>query len=109
MSLGAGQISLATVLFVSYPDGMNELIESGDPRAKVVGKRRVPAAGTAAALARFDQIQHSVHQMWKTLPFPKGVHRFKTEEEFDSWKTSLMMRQSPARRTPATSSTSAGN
>jgi hypothetical protein len=88
---------------------MNELIESGDPRAKVVGKRRMPLAGTTAALARFDQIQHSVGRMWKTLPFPKGVHRFKTEEEFDSWKTSLMIRQSPARRTPTTFSPSAGN
>jgi hypothetical protein len=88
---------------------MNELIESGDPRAKVVGKRRMPMAGAADELARFDRIQHSVGRMWKSLPFPKGVHRFKTEEEFDTWKTSLMMRQSPARRTPTTCSTSAGN
>lgn len=73
---------------------MNELIESGDPRAKVVGRQRP----TASNQVRFDQLQEMVNRSWKGLPFPKGVHRFKTEEEFESWKSQLMMRQSPARR-----------
>ncbi|OYV05127.1 MAG: hypothetical protein CFE26_13235 [Verrucomicrobiales bacterium VVV1] len=73
---------------------MNELIESGDPRAKVVGRQRSPVSNGV----RFDQLQEMVNRSWKGLPFPKGVHRFKTEEEFESWKSQLMMRQSPARR-----------
>ena len=36
---------------MEYPPAVNELIESGDPRAKVVGKRRPPAAGSEALKA----------------------------------------------------------
>jgi hypothetical protein len=77
---------------------VNELIESGDPRAKVVGKRR-PAESHPR---QFDILQEMVNRTWKGLPFPKGVHRFKTEEEFDQWRTRLLIRNSPARRTSAT-------
>ncbi len=73
---------------------MNEVIESDDPRAKVIGRHRPPVS----SYARFDQLQEMVNRSWKGLPFPKGVHRFKTEEEFESWKSHLMMRHSPARR-----------
>jgi hypothetical protein len=86
---------------------MNELIESGDPRAKVVGKRRMPKAGSADSCAQLDQIQRMVGRMWHGLPFPKGVHRFKSEEELDQWTTTLMMRNSPGRLSPKTSSKSA--
>jgi hypothetical protein len=77
---------------------MNELIESGDPRAKVVGKRRPPAAGSDADWERFNQMQQNFQRMWGGLPFRKGVYRFKTWESFDEWKTNLMMRNAPGRR-----------
>lgn len=73
---------------------VNELIESGDPRAKVVGKRR-PAASASAA---FDQLQEMVNRTWGGLPFPKGVHRFKSEGEFESWRNQLLTTNAPARR-----------
>lgn len=77
---------------------MNELIESGDPRAKVVGRRRVPQAGGAPDLQSFDRMQAQFHRLWGDLPFRKGVYRFKTWESFDEWKTKLMMRNAPGRR-----------
>jgi hypothetical protein len=88
---------------------MNELIESGDPRSKVVGKRRIPAPATSASIARFDQLQQMVGKLMSGLPYPKGVHRFHTEEEFDLWKTTLMIQNSPGRRSPMTSSPSAAS
>lgn len=77
---------------------MNELIESGDPRAKVVGKRRPPAAGSEANWDQFNKLQQNFHHLWGGLPFRKGVYRFKTMEAFDEWKTNLMIRNSPGRR-----------
>lgn len=77
---------------------MNELIESGDPRAKVVGKRRPPSAGSETDWAQFDKLQKNFHRLWGGLPFAKGIHRFKTLEEFDEWKSTLMMRNAPGRR-----------
>ena len=77
---------------------MNELIDAGDPRAKVVGKRRPPVASVAEAVAAFDRLQRQMTRIWVTLPFPTGVHRFKDWEEFETWKTNRMMRKSPARR-----------
>ena len=52
-------------------------------------------ADRAAAL---DQLQRQMGRLWGSLPFHKGVYRFKTWEQFESWKTNLMMRNSPARR-----------
>lgn len=78
---------------------MNGLIESGDPRAKAVGKRRPPpATGSDADWERFNQIQQNFQRMWGKLPFRKGVYRFKTWESLDEWKTNLMMRNAPGRR-----------
>jgi hypothetical protein len=77
---------------------MNELIESGDPRAKVVGKRRPPAAGDGPDLDGFNRLQQNFQRLWGGLPCRKGVYRFKTMEEFDEWKTNLMMRNAPGRR-----------
>ena len=77
---------------------MNELIEAGDPRTKVVGKRRHPAEGIPQRTLRFDRLQQQMGRLWGFLPFPRGVHRFATHEQFESWKTNLMMRNSPARR-----------
>ena len=51
-----------------------------DPR-KVVGKvkQRSPGDALERMVARF-------HAMGLTLPFPKGVYRFKTFEEADEWE-----------------------
>ena len=77
---------------------MNELIESGDPRAKVVGRRRMPKALGQPDWERFDQMQAQFHRLWGGLPFRMGVYRFKTWESFDEWKTNLMIRNAPGRR-----------
>jgi hypothetical protein len=77
---------------------MNELIESGDPRAKVVGKRRHAPDNSESRGLRFDQIQVQFNRLWGGLPYRKGVYRFKTWESFDQWKTNLMMRNAPGRR-----------
>lgn len=79
---------------------MNELIEAGDPRTKVVGKRRMPkvADGLPGLLQRFDQLQLQMGRLWGGLPFPKGVQRFTSQQECETWKMNLMIRNSPARR-----------
>lgn len=89
---------LATYLRLGYFTAVNELIESGDPRAKVVGKRRPPAAGDGADWERFNRMQQNFQQLWGSLPWRKGVYRFKTMEEFDEWKTNLMIQNAPGRR-----------
>ncbi len=83
---------------MSYDPVVNELIESGDPRAKVVGKRRPPPASGEGDWEQFDWLQRNFQRLWVGLPFPKGVHRFKSMEEFDEWKTNLMIRNAPGRR-----------
>jgi hypothetical protein len=77
---------------------MNELIESGDPRAKVVGKRRPQGGSTPQALAAFDRHQRQMGRLWGSLPFQTGVYRFSTTEQFEEWTQAILMRNSPARR-----------
>jgi hypothetical protein len=77
---------------------VNELIDAGDPRAKVVGKRRPPVTSVAEATVAFDRLQRQMARIWGVLPFPSGVHRFKDWEEAEAWKTDRMMRKSPVRR-----------
>jgi len=71
---------------------MNELIESGDPRAKVVGKRRPPAAGSESlkAAARLNLLAAQL----RNRPFrvKHGVYRFTTHEEADAWMMNLYLR-----------------
>ena len=77
---------------------MDELIDSGDPRVKVVGKPRPQGGVSDEALAAFDHHQRQMGRLWGRLPFRKGVYRFRSMEEFDEWTTTLLMRNSPARR-----------
>ena len=77
---------------------VNELIDAGDPRAKVVGKRRPPVTSVAEATVAVDRLQRQMARIWGVLPFPSGVHRFKDWEEAEAWKTDRMMRKSPVRR-----------
>jgi hypothetical protein len=81
-----------------YVSNVNELIESGDPSAKIVGKRHPPPADGNGDWEHFNWLQRNFQHLWGGLPFPKGVHRFKSMEEFDEWKTKLMMRNAPGRR-----------
>jgi hypothetical protein len=71
---------------------MNELIESGDPRAKVVGRRRQPAAGSEALRAA-AQLNLLASQL-RNRPFrvKRGVYRFKSHEEADAWMMNLYIR-----------------
>lgn len=64
---------------------MNELIEAGDPRTKVVGRRHVVLSNPK----KFEQVQKQFQSLWPTLPFPKGVHRFKTEEKAPNQVSSI--------------------
>ncbi len=64
---------------------MNELIDDGDPRAKVVGRRRAPLAGEAALKASLG-LSRTALQIRKTpLKSPRGVFRFHTHEEANQW------------------------
>jgi hypothetical protein len=91
-------MDLASTEIHGYRSCMNELIEAGDPRTKVVGKRRPPAAGSDADWTQFNQLQQNFHRMWGSLPCPKGVYRFTSFEQFDEWKTNLMIRNAPGRQ-----------
>lgn len=71
---------------------MNELIESGDPRAKVVGKRRQPAAGSEAlkAAAALNLLASQLRR--HPFKVKRGVYRFTTHQEADLWMMDLQLR-----------------
>jgi hypothetical protein len=71
---------------------MNELIESGDPRTKVVGKRRQPAEGSEslAAGGALNQLCGQLRE--RPLMAKHGVYRFKSHEEADEWMMKMMIR-----------------
>lgn len=71
---------------------MNELIESGDPRAKVVGKRPPPAAGEESLAAAGKLIALTNQLRIRPFRARKGVHRFRTFEEADEWMMNLYLR-----------------
>ena len=77
---------------MSYSLFMNELIESGDPRAKVVGKRRPPAAGSEAlrAAAALNLLASQLRR--RPFNVKRGVYRFTTHEEADLWMMNLQLR-----------------
>ena len=71
---------------------MNELIESGDPRAKVVGRRRMPKAGVESLEAAGKLIRACTLMRPKPLLVRRGVYRFNTRKEADEWKMNLQIR-----------------
>ena len=75
-----------------YNPTMNELIESGDPRAKVVGKRRPPAAGSEAlrAAAALNLLASQLRR--RPFKVKRGVYRFATHQEADLWMMNLQLR-----------------
>ncbi|MDP3851405.1 MAG: hypothetical protein Q8Q59_12930 [Luteolibacter sp.] len=73
---------------------MNELIESGDPRAKVVGKRRMPNPGIESLTAGGQLNRLAGTLRAKPFETKHGVYRFKTHEEADEWMMNLMLGKS---------------
>lgn len=55
---------------------------------KVVGGRNLPAPGE-----RFDRLQRTTSQLLGGGVCPKGVFRFRTFEEFDTWKMQISLRR----------------
>lgn len=71
---------------------MNELIESGDPRAKVVGKRRMPQPGPESLEAAGILIRSCARLRPGPLRVRRGVYRFHSHQEADEWMMELQMR-----------------
>lgn len=73
---------------------MNELIDSGDPWAKVVGKRRMPEPGSEslAAGGRLNRLAGTLRA--KPFRMKHGVYRFQSHEEADEWMMNLMLGKS---------------
>jgi len=71
---------------------MNELIESGDPRVRVVGKRRMPKAGSEVLGAAGALNRLAVKLRCRPLRAKHGVYRFKSHEEADEWMMKMMIR-----------------
>ena len=71
---------------------MNELIESGDPRAKVVGKRRMPKEGSESLAAGGALNRLATQLRERPLAAKHGVYRFKSHEEADEWMMKMMIR-----------------
>ncbi len=72
---------------------MNELIDSGDPRAKVVGKRRPPAPGSASLAAAGRIMAFSNYACPRKCRIRHGIYRFKTHEEADEWMMDLQVKR----------------
>ena len=71
---------------------MNELIEAGDPRTKVVGKRRAIAPGEESLKVGLGITKTALAIRKTPLEAPRGVFRFKTHEEADQWWTEILTR-----------------
>jgi hypothetical protein len=80
---------------------MDPIVNLEETPGKVVGRirRRSPAETLA-------WINRQVRAMGIKLPYPKGVHRFKTHEEANSWEWNHMMAAAVKKRpVPQTSKT----
>lgn len=63
----------------------NELIEAGDPKAKVAGRRKPPEAGEASIHSLSTLNKTAMKLRGRPLKIKRGVYRFKTHEEADQW------------------------
>lgn len=70
---------------------MNELIESGDPRAKVVGKPRPSLVGAEGviALGRLNALGERLRR--RPYLVKRGVYRFKSHNLADEWMMNLFL------------------
>jgi hypothetical protein len=71
---------------------MNEWIESGDLRAKVVGRRRMPRPGPESLAAAGDLIRACTLLRPKPIRVRHGVYRFHSHQEADEWMMRIQMR-----------------
>lgn len=60
---------------------MERVVNLEESPGKVVGKIR-PCTPAEA----LDRMVRQFHSLGLKLPYPKGVHRFKTFEEADAWE-----------------------
>lgn len=86
------EMGLASPEIHRLPSGMNELIETGDPRTKVVGKRRPPAAGSECLKAASDLNLLTAQLRQRPFRVVKGVFRFKSHEDANAWMMNLYHR-----------------
>ena len=77
---------------MNYGAVMNELIESGDPRAKVVGRRRPPELGSESLQAAAALNLLAMQLRRRPFRVKHGVYRFKSHEEADEWMMNLQLR-----------------
>jgi hypothetical protein len=54
---------------------------------RVLGKEK-----RGSSWERFDRLQRTANTLAGGVREPKGVHRFKTWEEFNEWKTKFQVR-----------------
>ncbi|MGD1977805.1 MAG: hypothetical protein PVJ98_00285 [Akkermansiaceae bacterium] len=71
---------------------MNDLIDAGDPRTKVVGRRRGQLTGEAALRASLSLAKTALEIRKTPLKSPRGVFLFKSHEEADQWTKKNLLR-----------------
>jgi hypothetical protein len=64
----------------------------GDPRAKVVGKRRPPATGADALRATGKLSALAAKLRRRPFKVKNGVYRFTSHEQADEWMMNLQIR-----------------
>ena len=64
---------------------MNEWIESRNPRAKVVGSRRLPDPGAESLEAAGRLARSSMLLRSKGFRARHGIYRFQNHQEADEW------------------------
>ena len=68
---------------------VNELIDAGDARAKVVGKRRPPVTSVTEATGAFDRLQRQMAGIRGVLPVVLSAVALAGEEAFLTFETFL--------------------
>jgi hypothetical protein len=65
-------------------------MENGEPQMKVIGRK-----GKAKVdVTTIDSLQRMANELRKGRPFmPKGLWRFRSHEEADSWKLKMLTRR----------------
>ena len=71
---------------------MNELIEAGDPRTKVVGNRRPPAEGSPSLVATSKLNALALQLRQRPFRVKRGVYRFTSHQNADEWMMNLQVR-----------------
>ena len=71
---------------------MNELIDAGNLRTKVVGKRRPPAEGSPSLVAasKLNALASQLRQ--RPFRVKRGVYRFSSHQDADEWMMNLQVR-----------------